>query len=633
MKNYPFTLLIHIALAIIVAGAVVTHFCGIQGTVTLQEGVSSCQYRHVSGPGNGVFPFNIRLDSIQVVYYPGTTNPMDFKSMLSIDGKHITVSMNKIAVIDGWRLYQSAMGPQYTTLSVSHDPWGVAITYTGYILLGIGMIGFFFQKKTVWRGLLKKLTPILFLLFLPMSSYAADTELPTMQKPLARNFGKIYVYWNDRICPLQTMAIDISTKLYGKRTYKGMTPEQILAGWLFYYDSWMHDFNESHAYPSTEKGKKKYDEQLALINWIGNGQAFRIYPYKSASGHMEWLSLTERKPSQMPLEQWIFMNKSMTGINDLLQEGRNRAANDALSELIEGQRKYAGENILPSDRKFKAEIFYNDYIRLVPLSVFFLIIGIIGIFLEFRHIDSHNCKKIISCVIIISSVTATTWLALILSLRGWIGGHWPLSNGCETMLFMAFVSAAGSMFLRNDLFRGSLMVVASISTLVASMASKTPQIASLTPVLDSPLLTIHVMILMCSYSLFLLMAVFAAIALIKNGETGKHLATVNAVLLIPAEFLLTAGIFIGAVWANQSWGRYWGWDPKETCALITMIIYAIPMHRCIYKSKKKDSGKYMVYNIFANPNILNIYLLCAILSVIFTYFGANYIFPGLHSYA
>ena len=100
-----------------------------------------------------------------------------------------------------------------------------------------------------------------------------------------------------------------------------------------------------------------------------------------------------------------------------------------------------------------------------------------------------------------------------------------------------------------------------------------------------------------------------------------------------SSFLLTAGIFIGAVWAKQSWGRYWGWDPKETCALITMIIYAIPMHRCIYKSKKKDSGKYMVYNIFANHNILNIYLFCAILSVIFTYFGANYIFPGLHSYA
>lgn len=637
MRRTPFTFLIHLALAIIVAGAFVTHFLGIQGSVTLHDGVTVDRFERTSGPGNGRFPFNVCLDSASVIYYPDTMTPMDFKSTLSIDGRQVSVAMNHVAVVDGWRFYQSGMGAETSTLSVSHDPWGVGITYTGYVLLVIGMIGFFFQKKTIWHSLLtalRKGMPVLAILLFASAASATDTELPTMQKPLARNFGKTYVYWNNRICPMQTMAIDVTAKLYGSRSYRGMTPEQVLAGWLFYYDSWLRDYNETHSRATTARKEKKESERQALIQWIGTGRAFRIFPYRTASGHMEWLSLTERKPSQMPLDQWIFINRAVSDVNNLLLQGRNRAANQALTSLVNGQKRYAGIDVLPSDARFKAELFYNNYIRIVPGAVIMLLAGLTGLLLGLSHSLSVKLRKCLQGMVIASAVIASIWLMTILSLRGWIGAHWPLSNGCETMLFMAFGAAFGACISRGPLFRGALLLVAAMAAFVAAMAATTPQIASLTPVLDSPLLTVHVMIVMCSYVLFLLMAILAAVALAKGGETARSMARINAIILMPAVFLLTAGIFIGAVWANQSWGRYWGWDPKETCALITMLIYAVPIHRiCLYGSPKKADGQDCRKAIFADPKVLNIYLLCAVASVIFTYFGANFLIPGLHSYA
>ena len=149
----PFTLLIHIALAIIVAGAFVTHFCGIQGTLTLGEGdAPATRFDKTSGPGDGTLPFGVSLVRTEIICYPGTTAPMDFRSVLCIGEREITVAMNAVAEIDSWRFYQSGMGDGSSILSVSHDPWGIGITYTGYLLLGIGMLGFFFQRKSLWRS-------------------------------------------------------------------------------------------------------------------------------------------------------------------------------------------------------------------------------------------------------------------------------------------------------------------------------------------------------------------------------------------------------------------------------------------------------------------------------------------------
>jgi ABC-type transport system involved in cytochrome c biogenesis permease subunit len=153
--------------------------------------------------------------------------------------------------------------------------------------------------------------------------------------------------------------------------------------------------------------------------------------------------------------------------------------------------------------------------------------------------------------------------------------------------------------------------------MVATMSELNPRITLLMPVLQSPLLSIHVMVIMISYALFALILLNATTNLIKNNY---ELCIMNYELNIFALFLLTAGIFIGAIWANVSWGRYWGWDPKEVWALITMLIYSLPLHRASLK-------------IFQNPQFLNWYYIFAFLSVVITYFGVNFILGGMHSYA
>lgn len=606
LRSNPFTFLIHFALTIIVVGALVTHFFGIQGTLTLIDGAQAVTaFDKMSGPGDGSLPFGVALVKAEVLYYPGTTTAMDYRSVIALDDSTLTVAMNDVAQYDGWRFYQTGMGPESTTLSISHDPWGIAITYTGYILLGIGMIGFFFMRRSVWRSLL-------LLLLIPASLHAAETPR-TLQRPLARNLGKIYVYWNDRVSPLQTMALDVTNKLYGSTSYSGLTAEQVLSGWLFFYDEWLRDYNAAHPAPTTERERKDDAERRALMSWLGTGEAFRIFPYHSAAGRLEWLSLSGRRPSQMSDEQWQFMSSAVRDIEADVRIGQNISADRQISRLIDGQRRYAGKEFLPAEARFNAERFYNDYISLFPAAVLMLLLAVIMLWLS---LSKRQLRRTAMTAV---AIIAAIWLAAVLGLRGYVGGHVPLSNGCETMLFMSFAAAIGSAICPKPLLKSSLMLVAAMAALVAAMAGSKPQIGALMPVLASPLLAVHVALVMCSYVLFMLMAVLSAIGLAKR-DILQPMARVSAIVLTPAVFLLAAGIFTGAVWANQSWGRYWGWDPKETCALLTLLIYALPIHRASIKS-------------FRRPRVLCIYLLAAILAVLFTYFGANYLLPGLHSYA
>lgn len=625
MLRQPFTLLIHIALVIIVTGAIITHYLGIQGELTLHEGENAVTaFSKTSGPGDGKLPFGVVLESADIDFYPGTSTPMDFSSHLRIDGKPVTVSMNNVAQIDGWRFYQSGISPNSSRLSISYDPWGTGISYLGYALLFIGMAGFFFQRKTPWRSLTRasyKAIPII-LMFTAINANAAETSpLPCMQRPLAENLGKVYVYWNDRICPLQTMAKDVSLKLYGSESYRGLTPEQVLSGWLFYFDTWERDYLAGHpGTGSNAKEKKLHNERRGLIHWIGTGEAFKIYPYRSADGHMEWLSLTGRRPSKMSLEQWKFMQTTMPGIKSLLLEGRNTDANKAIGKLIEGQMRYAGTDNLPSAARIQGERIYNSYASLSWPAVLSLIIGLFYLYIAIKGLRIRKSIMTGANVIVIMIMS---YIILIMGVLWWIGDHVPLSNGPEMMLFMGLFALICSSAVKSRILKGSFTIVASMTMFVGLMGGSTPRIGMLMPVLSSPLLSIHVMLVMTSYVFFMIMAILAAIGLAsRNSDNVNSLLRINRIILVPAVFLLAAGIFVGAIWANQSWGRYWGWDPKETCALVMLIIYSIPVH---WGSKRLKT--------FRNPKVFQWYVLIAVLTVAFTYFGANYFLSGLHSYA
>lgn len=282
--------------------------------------------------------------------------------------------------------------------------------------------------------------------------------------------------------------------------------------------------------------------------------------------------------------------------------------------------RYAIGAPLPSEAKINAERIYNIAVRPAIAGIFALCIGLITLIISlFNSVKAPLFRKI--------SLTAATllffYVASSMGLLWWISGHVPLSNGPETMMFMALVSLAGACLCFDLTLRGGLMTVGAMSLFVAAMGGRVPQIGTMMPVLSSPLLSIHVMVVMISYALFFLIAILSAVALLSRSPARiRQLSVINRIMLTPAVFLLGAGIFIGAVWANQTWGRYWGWDPKETCALVMWLVYALPVHWASHP-----------LSLFRRDRVLHIYLLCAILTVLLTYFGANYFMSGLHSYA
>ena len=262
--------------------------------------------------------------------------------------------------------------------------------------------------------------------------------------------------------------------------------------------------------------------------------------------------------------------------------GQKERAIEIIEKIKLFQRDMAGD-VLPSERKTEAELFYNK----------------------------------------LRSIKFPVLITLQLGLRWWLSGHIPLSNGHETMLFMAWVLLILTIvFFRQ--FRVILVIgplAALCCLLVAMMSGSGSQISPLMPVLQSPLLSVHVMTVICAYALFALQLLLGIYALtLKNSEKLERTTALSQLLLYPAVFLLTIGIFLGAVWANVSWGNYWSWDPKETWALITLMVYAVPFHSTSIP-------------MFRSPRAYHLYMVCAFLSVIVTYFGVNYLLGGMHSYA
>ena len=228
------------------------------------------------------------------------------------------------------------------------------------------------------------------------------------------------------------------------------------------------------------------------------------------------------------------------------------------------------------------------------------------------------------CIIL---VLAILYLGYLIGLRGYISGHLPLTNGYETMQFMAFCTLILTLLLyrRYTLIMPYGFLLTGLTLLVNMMGQSNPQITLLMPVLASPLLSIHVCVIMLAYSLmaFCLFNGITALLLPKTPMYDKQigqLTRMSKLMLYPALFCLTAGIFIGAIWANVSWGRYWGWDPKEVWALITMMVYAVPLHQASIP-------------FLRNPKWFHLYMILAFLSVLFTYFGVNFVLGGMHSYA
>lgn len=326
-------------------------------------------------------------------------------------------------------------------------------------------------------------------------------------------------------------------------------------------------------------------------------------------------------------------SKYFTEISKALLNNNWSEANTFLESIQVFQKQYAAE-ILPSDIKVKMEVHYLNLNIFKRIFKFYGLVGFVFLIILFIGILSPNLK--LNAANVVSAILLGILFLLHtygLGLRWYISGHAPFSNSYESMIYIAWaLMLAGFIFMKKSpITLAATALLASITLMVANLSWMNPEITNLVPVLKSFWLTIHVSVITASYGFLALGALIGLLSLItiilvskKNRDrldlTISELTTVNHMALIIGLYLLTIGTFLGAVWANESWGRYWGWDPKETWALISIIVYAFIVHTRFIP-------------LFNNKFSFNFLSLIGFSSILMTYFGVNYYLSGLHSYA
>jgi len=685
LHRQPVIFLLHLSLLFILAGAFTTWIYGEQGTMRVRQGEQQTSFTDSKGISHQL-PFSITLNQFEIIYYKGTLAPMDFISHISVADKDChrqiqgKVSMNHIFSYQHYRFYQSGYSEdnEGSVFSVSHDPYGIGITYAGYTLLLLSTVFFFFSPQSRFRQLLKSpllhrsLTVILLLFAFSLNSNFLKANSPSpkvLLREVAEHFGDLYILYNNRICPLQTFARDFTIKLYGSSSYKGLTPEEVLTGWLFYYDSWKNEpiirikSNEARKlleiegnyarlkdYISTineyklekmmnhirsgeqvtdKRGIEEADEKFNIINLVCTGAMMKIFPCRNIAGKtLEWYSQSDQLPQDMDNDKWVFIRKSMSYVNEMIVMKKYNDACLLLEKIKKYQQKEC-DGLLPADNKFKAEKIYNqfDYSKSVAMAC--ICIGLIC-FIYYCHCMASQKRTSRKAIIILNILLwiVFTYLSAAICLRGYVSNHLPLSNGFETMQFMAWCTLLLTFLLQRK-FAMLLpfgFLLCGLTLMVSMLGESNPQITQLMPVLQSPLLSIHVVVIMIAYSLlaFIMLNGVTAVILHQSQKECKEqierLQIISQIILYPAIFLLAIGIFIGAVWANVSWGRYWGWDPKEVWALITMLVYALALH-----------PRSLPW--FHRTMFFHVFCITAFITVLITYFGVNFLLGGMHSYA
>ena len=321
----------------------------------------------------------------------------------------------------------------------------------------------------------------------------------------------------------------------------------------------------------------------------------------------------------------------------MLNEGKTtggyKRADDILNAITETQNRY-GSEVMLSDNKIDAEILYNKYDIFKSLFSWYLYISTILFIALIVQIFYRN--KVINSIVGLSKYI-TYFLfgihALGLIARWYISGHAPWSDGYESMIYVAWATMLFGIYFgkKSDLTLASTTFVTSMILMIAHWSWMDPAIANLVPVLDSYWLMIHVAVIVGSYGPFTISMILGIVSLIlmllvnkRNKEilgiNIKELVLINEMSMTIGLVMLTIGNFLGGMWANESWGRYWGWDPKETWALISIMVYAFVLHMRLIPGLKSNFA-------FTVASILSFG------SIIMTYFGVNFYLAGLHSYA
>ncbi len=615
-KHLP-TFLLHLSMVVILAGAFVSFLSSRKGYIHLQIHTPVGQFVEQETRTLKLLSFEITLDTFFIRYYPGTDAPSDYVSRITCsafennESKQAEISMNQVLDFYGYRFYQSSFDEDEkgSWLSVNYDPWGTAITYLGYLMLGVSMLLVLFQRrgsfcKLLNHPLLKSGGVCLLFCLISADTFAATKKLSIISRAEADSLSTIQIIYHDRVVPFNTLARDFVKKLTGNDSFSNMSAEEIVGSWMKYPDEWKYvPIIKVKSEELRRRLGVEDKEYVCLIDLWDEGQ-YRL---------REWWQFEGQKAGKpSALQKAILETDEKVALIAMLCQGtlfRTLPADGSVEPL--------------SETKVQAELLYNRIPFSKLLFMFCLTMG----FLSFGWVLVRVLRKL--------SVSGGRWMhlwqtalfvALLFhtvgyALRWYIGGRIPLSNGYETMQFLALCVLVLAFVLRRRFVFVTPFgfLLSGFTLLVSYLGQMNPQITPLMPVLISPWLSAHVSCIMVSYALFAFTWLNGWLGLLV-GREAERLMLFSRLLLYPAVFFLGAGIFMGAVWANVSWGRYWAWDPKEVWALITFMVYALPFHaeslRC-----------------FRRPKFFHLYMLWAFLTVLMTYFGVNYFLGGMHSYA
>ena len=481
-----------------------------------------------------------------------------------------------------------------------------------------------------------------------------------------------------RMKPIHTLSREVLRKIARTEDLFGLSADQIVLGMLVNSNDWNHVpmikigkhknihkliglntekgayndfFTEQGAYKLRDEVRRAYnlepidrgvfekelmklDERINIASMVYSGRFFKIIPVPNDPDNI-WVSDHRSHNDKGPTNEVaeLFFNSYIPAVRESMNSKDYSLPSNLLRELKNYQRE-KGAKVIPSEARLNSEIMLNEMNVFGRLSLIYLLLGLAFLVALFTSVfkPDLNLKtvyKILFTLVLLGFLFHTIGLGL----RWYVSGRAPWSNGYESMIYIAWTTAlAGLLFTRKSL--GGLaatMVLSATVLLVATLSYLDPEITPLVPVLRSYWLTIHVSLEAGSYGFLMLGAITGLLNLIlmiflsdKNKEhihrVVKELSYISEMTLIGGLAMISVGTYLGGVWANESWGRYWGWDAKETWALVTILVYAFILHMRIIP---KLGGLYL-YNVAT---------LFGWASVIMTYYGVNYYLSGLHSYA
>ncbi len=503
----------------------------------------------------------------------------------------------------------------------------------------------------------------------------------SVTKEHAAKFAHLVLQDNGRMKPVNTFASELLRKISRKNSYESLNANQVFVSMMEFPRLWMEvpimtlkrgndsireiigvskdathfslmDLIDKEGYnklgPYIEEASKttnknqfqkdfmKAYENFYLLNQTLSGGIFKIFPVPDDPNN-RWVSYPE-------LGEVNFKGKDSTVVRSLLpyyfenlREARKTGEYANADLILKGIKKFQSEYgaaVNPSERKIKTEVLYNEVDIFNRLYTYFAMFGMI--MFVFIIIQIFNENKVINTII--KFFKGSIWIFFImltlgLIARWYISGHAPWSNAYESIIYVGWATVLFGLTLgrKSNLTIASTAFVAAIILWVAHENWIDPSISNLQPVLDSYWLMIHVAVIVASYGPFTLGMILGLTSLLlmvlttkknfkKMDLNIKELSIITEMALTVGLVMLSIGNFLGGQWANESWGRYWGWDPKETWALISIMIYAFVVHMRLVPGLRGKWG-------------FNFAAVIAYASIMMTYFGVNFYLSGLHSYA